>query len=795
MRYVDRANSPYPSSFLSPEIAALRRNLLDLFSGDEERQSQTFVVRDRGTVEAAIQADLKELFHDKCAYCEMKGGAPYRFRPDTEAEPVRNRSTSHLYYAWLTTSWDNWLWICSSCRPDNPALFPVIGERAAVPDLEMVRAFVDPEANQVRMRTRMPGTWPVSGLNPYTPDSWSDLIIEDSRDAERNLLLDPCTDRDLWRHLSIAIDGELIGLSRRGEATIAHFKLQRREIVASRREAVAGVETAIREGTFAYDPWPEVGYSPREEFFGSIQLRLRFLVQHMALAAGRTVSLQWSDLDASCKLLRARPDWEELLGSALQKNPREIASKQRSQQPRQIDLPRRITVWQRVKQIEIRNFKSLESVCLTIPLHDERERTSLSDQRPAGSLLILGENATGKSSILEAAVLCLVDAKMRAALPLETARLILDPSFMDPDRSDGPASAEIRALFDDGSERVLTIGKGPNKGEDPMQGSKGPALLPVFAYGAFRQYLKRVPRRRADDHVATLFATDRLLPNPTKWLLSLDSKSFNMVARSLHSVFAVEGDYDVIERDGDKCYIVSQYDDNGAIRRQRTPLDTVSSGFRAVLAMTCDIMCGLMRGPYSRNFQTLHNARGIVFIDEIEAHLHPRWKITIMASLRQALPQITFVVTSHDPLCLRGMANGEVKVLQRVPGRNAGSRLPVAVEVLSDLPNVARLTVEQLLTSDLFSLRSTDDPHVAEQLARMADNLSTAGTRGSAEMEMEALRREIAAALPIGQSEAARLVQEAVANYLKERGHFSDDGRRTLRDTTRRRIIDALRAF
>ena len=46
-----------------------------------------------------------------------------------------------------------------------------------------------------------------------------------------------------------------------------------------------------------------------------------------------------------------------------------------------------------------------------------------------------------------------------------------------------------------------------------------------------------------------------------------------------------------------------------------------------------------------------------------------------MQGLREALPYVTFIATSHDPLCLRGMKRGEVMVLQRVP-RAEGAEVP-----------------------------------------------------------------------------------------------------------------------
>lgn len=95
--------------------------------------------------------------------------------------------------------------------------------------------------------------------------------------------------------------------------------------------------------------------------------------------------------------------------------------------------------------------------------------------------------------------------------------------------------------------------------------------------------------------------------------------------------------------------------------------------------------------PQDRFSASLAFSRAVVLIDEIEAHLHPRWKMRIVTALREALPNVTFIMTTHDPLCLRGLRAGEVMVFRRIESR-APDSLPVVVEQLEDLPDVGSLT-------------------------------------------------------------------------------------------------------
>ena len=175
-------------------------------------------------------------------------------------------------------------------------------------------------------------------------------------------------------------------------------------------------------------------------------------------------------------------------------------------------------------------------------------------------------------------------------------------------------------------------------------------------------------------------------------------------------------------------------------------------------------------------------------------------KMLIMRGLRSALPNVTFIATTHDPLCLRGMDDGEVRVMQKVPGSEVmDTVLPVFVEQLHKLPPISNLTLEQLLTSDLFQLFSTDTPETDATLATVGDLLARqrAGEPLTTS-EQDIITRfdtDIASALPVGSSEVHRLVQEAVVVYLRERRTASEERMRRLREDARDKIVDALRGI
>ena len=113
--------------------------------------------------------------------------------------------------------------------------------------------------------------------------------------------------------------------------------------------------------------------------------------------------------------------------------------------------------------------------------------------------------------------------------------------------------------------------------------------------------------------------------------------------------------------------------------------------------LAVDIMSTLVRENV-----TFDLVEGMVIIDEIGTHLHPRWRMEVVSRLRKAFPKIRFVVTTHEPLCLRGLYRGETVVLTK--------NVDQEIVALTDLPDPSELRVDQILTSDFFGLKSTIDP-------------------------------------------------------------------------------------
>ncbi|WP_426017066.1 AAA family ATPase [Brevundimonas sp. DWR2-3-1b1] len=767
MQSINRPSEP-PAVLGQRVAVASRRRLLEFWSLDRKRRSQTSPPRlgvpsDDPQLVKAVSA----MSGGRCAFCEARGSlVVHRFRPSGNALPLADRADPHLYYLWLADAWQNLLPICETCVPVE-AQFPVDGPRANLPSLRQVEGYVE----------RNDGLW-----RAYPP-------------KEVAMLLDPCSGQRFERHLTAKLDGELIGDSRRGELTIAIFDLNRAERRNERyqvyQDRIDELQALLNQEVSPKGDkgwWALFDFSS-QEFGGTWFLLLRRIARWIALEQRLQRSVTRSNVRVFFERLGGAGGASSTFASALAALRREDQSLRGGRWASGAVYTARTPM----KRVQITDFKSIERLALEFGNATKGEEGASSK---AASLMILGENATGKSSILEAIALSLASRQAHVALDLDWEDFLLDPAQLG--SADGPAARRARVEIEFATGQFVRMSI--EQGADPnLSGELGNHRVPVFAYGAFRRFSTGSRQTAHDRHIRNLFDAHHLA-NPEPWLKKLPAHQFDMVVRTLRDLLSIEGDFDVIRRKpgSRRLYMVTAVPEpSGEMRFSWTPFKAVSSGYRSMLAMVCDIMKGLLDRQIYEAFDGFETAQGVVLIDEIEAHLHPRWKMQVMASLRAALPGMTFVVTTHDPLCLRGMGDHEVVVLQRVASSDAGvdSEMPMVVEQMQDLPRASDLRVEQLLTSDFFQLNSTDDAAADRRLAHIADLMAARTRGGLARGDAKVLNdfeADISSALPVGSTEVHRLVQEAVAEFLEKRRDASSQTLRDLKDTTKAEILRVL---
>ena len=127
--------------------------------------------------------------------------------------------------------------------------------------------------------------------------------------------------------------------------------------------------------------------------------------------------------------------------------------------------------------------------------------------------------------------------------------------------------------------------------------------------------------------------------------------------------------------------LVLKHDGHGVLKAEQ-----LSDGIKNILAMVADIAyrCVLLNGHLGKAAAT--KSTGIVMIDEVDMHLHPKWQQTVVGSLQAAFPNIQFVLTTHSPQVLSTVPAECIRIIEHEfntdTGKMESSAEPATVQSL-----------------------------------------------------------------------------------------------------------------
>lgn len=158
------------------------------------------------------------------------------------------------------------------------------------------------------------------------------------------------------------------------------------------------------------------------------------------------------------------------------------------------------------------------------------------------------------------------------------------------------------------------------------------------------------------------------------------------------------------------------------------PFSMLSDGYRNMVAMVADIAwrASVLNPQLGDRAPAL--AEGVVLIDEIDLHLHPRWQRRVLADLRRAFPKLQFVTTTHSPFIIQSLEPGQLVNLD--PDAEDAQYADASPEDIAE--HIMGVEVPQR------SWRRERASEVAERYYTLLDQLPDAD-----EVEVERLRGEL----------------------------------------------------
>jgi energy-coupling factor transporter ATP-binding protein EcfA2 len=362
-----------------------------------------------------------------------------------------------------------------------------------------------------------------------------------------------------------------------------------------------------------------------------------------------------------------------------------------------------------VDAVHIEGIRAFDTIDLPIPPPRPPEN------RISGRwITLLGENGTGKTTILRSIALALTDPSLADTI-VKSSR----SPHLAHDLEKGLVRVEAS-----GVAFSARVARGAT-GNEELEGDAGRERPLLFAYGCRRGSAlggaARAVSFKPYEAIATLFEEGAGLIHAETWL-----KERALAAKEKDAVHARQL-FDAIRQallkvlPGVKRIDVKAegvWVEGPAVGR--TMLEGLSDGYLSTMGWVVDLIARWIahkERPKEPAFDDIfEQMEGIVLVDEIDLHLHPRWQVRVIDDVRALFPRMTFIVTTHNPLTLLGARPGEVIVLRRSeievegddPGAPVSPRDRTRIEAFQqDIP--PGLTVDQVLTGAWFGLASTLD--------------------------------------------------------------------------------------
>lgn len=309
-----------------------------------------------------------------------------------------------------------------------------------------------------------------------------------------------------------------------------------------------------------------------------------------------------------------------------------------------------------------------------------------------GINLIVGNNGTGKTSILDAVSYCL--ARYIKAMSFSTKKL-------DSIEKNEKTGTHIEAMFNyydnplteiidyyDLNEKYTTSDEHDTLfllGKTQINNTDLGRYIPVIAYYCIatgtndHQYKKEIPKH-LQGYIGCLNG-GASIKETKKWLRTANDELINRFLSVVNSFLCSMEEGNLTKKivwDSKKAELY--YSDMNAT----IPFENLSSGYKQLIHLIVDLTFRVISlNPF---ISSLDLVSGIVLIDEIDLHLHPRWQWNVLPALSKAFNNIQFIITTHSPFVVSSCDSDRILVIsnnhQRYVGKQYGSSIQTIAELV-----------------------------------------------------------------------------------------------------------------
>lgn len=107
--------------------------------------------------------------------------------------------------------------------------------------------------------------------------------------------------------------------------------------------------------------------------------------------------------------------------------------------------------------------------------------------------------------------------------------------------------------------------------------------------------------------------------------------------------------------------------------RNLIPLTSLPDGVKNILFLCLSLAWRAIKLNPKHEIKARELATGVVLIDEIDLHLHPKWQEKVISFLQQQFPRMQFFITTHSPIVVSSFEKGSLFTIEDNEVKTEGS--------------------------------------------------------------------------------------------------------------------------
>ncbi|MBP9888850.1 MAG: AAA family ATPase [Leptospiraceae bacterium] len=308
----------------------------------------------------------------------------------------------------------------------------------------------------------------------------------------------------------------------------------------------------------------------------------------------------------------------------------------------------------------------------------------------------------------------------------------------------------------------------------------------IFAYGVNRTRNANDKSSTEDDTYAgfmTLFEDEgkTFLRNPDTWLQDWDYWEKGLLAQGEYNKeeisFSVEDAKNIIQELIEEEIEIT-VNHSGVLYKEKgsktsLSFNDFSAGYKNLISWVCDLISRLQDNqpdikPVKDDTtnKLTFDYKGIVLVDEIDLHIHPKWAINIVTKLRNWFPRIQFLFTTHNPVVLLGASKDAV--IYKVYKEEGITKISEPYYNSDDknmegFNSIRNYRLDQIVTSELFNVSA-----MPQNLRRRKELLEIEESKRTSDEnnELEQLNHDIGY-IPVGETKEEIKMFKLMENFTK----------------------------